>query len=1857
MKRLIATWIAALLLIPTALLADNYTQLWKKVNDARDKDLPKTQISLLQDIIDKATADQEYGHLLKAETMMASAWYALSADSLQPQIDRLTAKAEQAAQANYPLSALYYATLGKLYQEVRPYDATYKTLSNSCFSKALAHPALLAGQKATNYAPYIVNGRDSRIFNNDLLSLIGYAAEDYQTMHQYYVTTPNRQAAAITALDMVRKQAERSGEMYVYTLKKSHYAVTLDSLINVYEDLQECGEVAIARHELMKSCKDVSTKELMDYANWALGRWGKWSRANVLRNAIKEMTNPEVKALIKSNKVDTYQPVMLETKCRNINRLNIKVMPLSVGGDTRWSPDNEADYAKLLKTVKAPAVLNTSLSYRGQPDYEEFKDTICIGTLAKGVYLVEISTDNKNVRPMRQLLHVSNLTVVNQKLPGNMMRFVVVDNKSGKPVPHAKLAISITNADKTEEVECDEKGEIMYKANKGNITFVRPFTADDNAAPAASAWNNFYYQENKTSLNMVNVFTDRSIYRPGQTVHAAVLLTNIKQGITQTVVEGKTLKLALRDANRKLVSETTVTTDSYGTAAADFTLPTATLTGNFTISVSGEGNTQAYFKVEEYKRPSFQIIFPEVNQRYHEGDTLEITAHAKTFAGVPVQDAVVKYTVKCKQSLWWRNWNVQDSSADDDYFALGNGRTDADGSFKIVMPMVLPDDNREDGGMTPWHTCPQFYNIIADVYITDQAGETQHGVLSLPIGNKPTVLSCDLPEMSVSDSLNTIRFSLKNFAGKDIDDVVNYYIDSPQNSFTAKTNTVTDINWHSLGLLTSGKHQMVAVCGNDTLRQDFITFSMTDKKPCIITDDWFYVSANQFPADGSPVYLQVGSSAPDTHILYTAISGDRIIANSCNYLSNEVVTHKIVYDESYGNGLLVNVAWVKNGKVYTHSAELRKPLPDKKLRMTWTTFRDRLTPGQQEEWTLSISQPDGKPAEAQLIATLYDASLDKIAPHQWSNRDPRWLNMPNASWRTGNGHALWFESMANIKYFNVQPLSYNYMDFSLPYGGYFRDYGSTPMRSGKFGSKQRLLHAAVTEAACDMSANQVKSAAPKVAGQGRQTKDQTTENEETAAQEHTDGNNSNALRENLNETAFFYPALTTNDKGEVNIKFTLPESVTTWRFMGYAHDKTMNSAMIAGEAVASKEVMVQPNMPRFVRVGDKAHISSRVFNTTDKPLKGTACLQLIDPNTERVVTEKKTTFALSANGTTSVDFGFTANDTHPLLICRITATGNGFCDGEQHYLPVLSDEEQVTNTLPFTLHEQGTTTFKLNQLFAADGRNKKLTIEYTNNPAWLMIQALPYISEMKDDNAISLATAFYTNSLGAYIVQQSPQIKTVFEQWKRELPTTTLTSRLTQNQELKDIVLNETPWVNDADKEEAQQQRMANYFEASTLNHTTSVALDKLTQLQGSDGSWRWWKGMSQGSPHLTASITEMLVRLNHCTGQDKGTAPIIDKAMRYLGDMMVKKVNDIKKAKKAGKSYDFDHHLALQYLYISALSGQKHSAAEQEAANYLLNHLKQQQASLSLYGKSLMAVVLAQRGDKTTAAQYLKSLEEYTVGNEEMGLYYDSRRAAYSWCNYRIPTQVAVIEAMQMVNAQGYANTINGMKRWLLQQKRVQGWDTPLNSVNAIHAFINGNTKVLAQGEMAEMAIDGKRIDMPKATAGLGYVKTTVNDKHPDKLTVNKRNEGTSWGAVYAQSLQKADQMEAASSGLSIKREIVSPDGSPVGTLRVGDRVKVRLTIKADRDYDFVQVKDKRAACLEPATPLSGYNNGYYCTAKDYATSYYFTRMTKGTHTIETTYYIDRAGSYDTGSCTVQCAYAPEYAARATTVRLTVNE
>ena len=630
--------------------------------------------------------------------------------------------------------------------------------------------------------------------------------------------------------------------------------------------------------------------------------------------------------------------------------------------------------------------------------------------------------------------------------------------------------------------------------------------------------------------------------------------------------------------------------------------------------------------------------------------------------------------------------------------------------------------------------------------------------------------------------------------------------------------------------------------------------------------------------------------------------------------------------------------------------------------------------------------------------------------------------------------------------------------------------------------------------------------------------------------------------------------------------------------------------------------------------------------------------------------------------TTTATFEYTPDGALPLLICRITASGRTFSDGEQHYLPVLPDRERVTVTVPFTQNGPGVKTVSLSDIFAVRDNTARLTVEYTNNPAWMMVQALPQLVTPRDNNAIDQATALYANAIAADIIKSNPNMKGVFERWQMERGTeTSLMSSLEKNASLKDIVLAETPWVAEAGREAEQKQALAGLFNTSMVQQRLTTAADKLKQLQRQDGSWSWCPGMD-GSLYITVEVAEMLVRLNAITGQQIVTDAMLDKAFGYMDRQMVKEVDEMKKAERKGVKPAFPGTTALTYLYLCAIDSRSHTASARTAADYLIALLKKDITGQTIYDKALTAIILARHGETQKSREYVQSLKEYTVYKEDMGRYYDTPRAAYSWCDYRIPTEVAAIEAIMTVTPED-AVTVDEMRRWLLQQKRTQTWTTPVNSVNAIYAFLAGNRKVLEVQEQTALAIDGKALDLPQATAAMGYVKTVVDRPEGRTFTAAKTSEGTSWGALYAQFMQKTSDIEASGSEIGVKREMFlrRADGSVVPLTAkvqpaVGDRVMVRITVKAARDLDFVQIIDRRAACMEPVEQLSGYRNGAYISPKDNATTYSFDRMAKGKHVIETDYHIDRAGTYDTGTCSAGCAYAPEFRATAKSATLTVK-
>ena len=1845
MKRNILTLIIAVFALTQA-AAQTYDNLWKQAEIIAQKDKPKSEIAVMKKIIAKASAAKDYGQLLAAEMRQTTLWKEISVDSLTPNVKRM--EAEVLKVKDPALKAVRYAVLGKVYhdntygidvddatQEQREDASYYQSQrevnlkkSEEYFKKALEQPELLAKHTSTEYVPLTLKGVDGSSFNNDLLHLIGFEAdskEAYLLMYTYYNKVGNRGAACLCAYKLIEKYRQDD----VREVKKSKYLHTIDSLIHVYQDIPEAGELAVEHFRFMEGATDAKPLDKLNYINYALSHWGGWSRMNELRNAQKRLTEPMFQVKRMPQVLRPGEKAWVYLDVRNLQNVKISISRLNITADNEYNAQNEATYKMLLKKTTKLHQKDFSRNYYGRPDYEEVKDSIEIGgNLPLGAYLMEVTSDNTGIAPQRELFYVSNLAVMIQQLPDDRHRYVVVNATDGQPVPGAKIVLYDRNYDdKTGKFKrviharmtTDAQGEAYFKNVDGKVLI---YTSTDKFAPAKDIYlSRARYYEKKDDEVKYQLFTDRAIYRPGQKVHATAVSYIVKKGLDASV-PGKSmeLKFILRDANWKQVAEQKATTDEYGTASVDFELPQEGQTGMYHVSVNNRANSS--FRVEEYKRPTFEITFPKVNEKYNWGDTVVVKASAKTYAGVPVQGAKVEYQVTRRNQLWW--WGAGSAGQ---LVKTDSCVTREDGTFDVEIPLEASLLGKDEADMSDFMRIARFFNFEVSAIVTDISGESHEGVMSLPLGTKPTILTVNLPKRIEADSLKMVTFAYRNASGMEIASHLKYRIDKGEWQ-DAEANAPV-----SMAVLPSGVHEMEAICGQDTLQQKFTLFSMKDTHPVEPTTEWYYQTAKTFPRDGKPVYIQVGSSENGAHIVYSIIAGNKLLEKGAWELGDSIVTLPFTYKEEYASGIVLNYSFVKQGKCYTRMMSIARPLPEKKLNIAWKTFRNRLTPGQKEEWTLKITTPDGKPAKAQLMSVLYDKSLDQIAPHSWNFSLGFYQSLPNCYWK----HNLTFRSfylngVYPTKYYDEKALDVDKFDGKyFSYNGYMqavelskleRSSGSTveAVRVDKHSSmKDELVREEakvmrirgskmVRVGAAAPSANKVFDAVeemPQFAGGSGADAEQYLDKVQ--------------VRENLNETAFFYPALESDNNGNVAIRFTLPESVTTWKFMGLAHDKEMRNGLLVDEAVAQKTVMIQPNMPRFLREGDKATIVAKLSNTSDKKVSGNARMQIIDPETNKVVWQKTQGYKIDAEGSATVSFDVQGLK-EGVYINKVVAAGNGYSDGEQHYLPVLSNRELVVSTLPITLHQKGEQSFDLSKLFlnkegkqAKGAEDAKVTVEYTNNPSWLMVKALPSISNPDEEDAISLMSAIYANTITAH-VQKHLSL---------------------ENQSEKNLSL--------------ETIRLQNQVE-------------KLKKLQNADGSFSWWKGM-KGSRYMTTSVAEMMVRLNAIAGVQKSTAKMLTSAINYLSGKTAQEVREMKKQEEKKQKVNPSEQ-ALHYLYILSMDGRKMKQNLEADKAYLLEKMSKLTGNFTIYGKARAAVVLAKNSKQNAAyrekaGEYLQSVNEYAVYREEMGRYYDTRKALYSWRNYKIPTQVSVIEALQMLKPND-KQTIEELQRWLLMSKRTQVWDTPVNTVDAVYAFMKGNESNWdKKAENAVLKLDGKQLPMPQDSTTLGYIKTEKAGK-ASTLSIKKKSDYTSWGAVYAEFKQPLSEIASAESGIKVRRVIVPAESQGKGKAqaKVGEKVKVTLIITADRDYDFVQILDKRAACLEPVNQLSGYqwNLGCYVSPRDNTTNFYFDRLSKGKHIVEMEYYVDRKGDYQGGTCTAKCAYSPEFGGRTEAYEIKVN-
>lgn len=1784
MKRILTILLLSVLALSMSAQED-YSSLWKQCEKAQEKDQPKTALSAVRKIEEKAEKEKHYGHLFAALFTEKNLLGEISRDSIAPMEKRMEAKYQELSKTA-PVAACLYRVASTRSKKGVVDSLLYHT------SPEIVNE-LTKENGTLKYIPFIEKGADSKYFNHDLISLIAYTLNDYEPLVRFYTEKGNRKAACIAAALMLENLNISSFDNEA-NIKKA------DSLIAIYGDLNECGAIALRKLRFFPGYEDSINKKKIEWIDEAIKRWPKWQEIDALKNERNNLTQPTVNIRIPNSVINTSQkPKVFFENVRNISRAEVSIIPVSGLTYEVISDKNLVEESGLIKKqnkyLQKDKAITIYKDFGKHEEYEYFEDSLSFGNLPLGTYFIDIKFNDVNIsqhnKNRNHILIVSDLKVITLQQSKQQTRFVVVDAISGKPVAGAKLHLIDRNKNDKHKVKItDEKGEYLYEYPIKDAPYNVFATTDKDKAMQAqyiSTW--FYETSKKQSIKKRNdVFTDRAIYRPGQTVHVSILAYYLRNSETTKIAKNEELNVTITDATDKEIASAKVKTDDFGVAKTDFVLPEQTKNGTFWIKTDNLYSTS--FRVEEYVRPTFEVTINKPEIEYKDGDTITVTGTAKTYSGVPVSNAKVAYTIRRNNAWWWRSTGYQNSILLEDTI-----QTDASGKFTMKMPMLLPEEYRNKSINPLRYYCPVFYSIKATAVVTDIAGESHEAQLSLPLSNRSTVLTSDIKDKYLkSDKPIDITFTRRNNSGTEIDGEVSIEIDGKEQG-----KAVCGKAYVIPMQIPTKSHFIRAICGTDTIEKKFVLFSLEDKAPATETKDWWYATGDNFPAT-----IQFGTCEKDVHAVYTIFSGSKVIESGSLKLDSSLVTRKFEYKEEYGDGICYTVAWIRNGKFYSHSHTITRPLPDNTLKLNWTTFRNKLEPGQKEEWKLSVTDKEGKPANANVMAVLYDKSLDAIKAPSWNFSDPRHISTPAYHWGFTNYYAgIYLDYTKTRKWAEVKSLRFSHFDYSYFASFEAKAFDLAPGTNNiSQNTRVRIMGTApmATESAGVLMAKGTNNAKVHYRLQGP-----LDESEENEAQEEV------ALRTNLNETAFFMPQLRTDDKGIATLSFTLPESVTTWKFMAFAHDKDVRFGTMADEVIAQKKLMIQPRLPRFLREGDVTNIPASVSNITEKDITATVKFIILDAKTEKVLATQTKKITVKAGESEAVSFPYDSkNQEDKSIIVRYTVSGKSeegtFSDGEQKDLPIISQKELMVNTQTFILTEAGEKTFDLKKIMPSVN-DKHLTVEYTDSPEWLMIKALPYVSKYYDECAICLSSAYYANSIASGIARTNPEIRKTIDEWKSE--------------------------------------ELSHLFDSTSIDYRNTDILSRLSNLQNSDGSWSWWKGMN-GSTYMTVQVLKTLLRLNLMINDEKvkkQNEQLIRRSFNFLDKETAKKVAEMKKDK-----FKYLPYYALDYLYCRAIAKASGTNIKSNSnADYLLKLVPEETRYDDMRTKAQAAIILAFNGNKSKASEFIKSIVEHTVYRDDLGRYFDSDRALYSWCDYKIPTQVSVIEALKLIDGKNSAKEIADMKRWLLQSKRTQSWDTPINAVDAIYAFLcpsQGTTSSLRKGVPADIALGKTGMPAQEYTSSLGYVKTSKDITSKDNtITVTKHTDGESWTNVFIEYKQAATESKESSTGLSITRKVETPNKQ----LKVGDKVEVTITITADRDYDFVTITDNRPACLEPVEQLSGYNHGTYKIIRDTKTEYCYNMLRKGTHVIKTSYFVARSGNYTSGTATATCTYSPVFTGR----------
>ena len=1419
--------------------AQTYDNLWKELEVLERKDLPKSVISEAMKIYDKAKAEQNVPQMMKAYLTAMQYRSLLTPDSLKVDMNGLEQWASQTGSMED--KAILYSILGemtmpadvkkglgylqaslkdkdrlllipveKLRPMVRVGEASKRYFRDNLYN-LLARRAIQimqqyrwqAAAKAnqTNSLPADMTDMDQFVTYQFVpvsdCDLTAAVMQTYQSLLKAYDTETEREGWLLTGIDALN---------YLYRNFSGNFSndvcqQELRKWIHTYPAVKTVPEAYLALAQFLQYQNN--QVERLRIVREGIAGYPRYEGINQLKNIEKEILNASLSLEIATAYPGEQQSVKVNYK--NLTGITLQLykvnLPVTSAVLQNRTTHFESKYARLQR--------EEHFSLKPTTDYLNVDTTLTIQAPQAGIYFLKAVPDGKKGVSDGTLMNVTALKTIYRPLPDGTLELVVVDAVSGQPVSEAEVTIYTEKGggySPQQTYQADKQGTLKLDFLNSNKYWYNAHTAADNAMPILNLWKNDYYYKESKRKEVLQLFTDRSIYRPGQTVYVSGLAYEMEKDSTRVLADKK-YTVSLYDANNNETGKVEVRTNGFGSFSGQFVLPSPCLTGYFSLRAA---DTSVSFKVEEYKRPTFDVTFEPVKVEYQVGDSIEVVGMAKTFAGAPVQNARVHYNISRSYAWVWRFMGRGSARWE------GEAMTDADGKFSVPVHFEIDSDRRES---PLWYYT---YNIQADV--TDGAGETQQANLSLPLGSTSMVLNMDnLPDNLVKEKKLEIKLTAMNLSGEPVDTPVTYQVvemeeqkDGQEKEGRKVLTGTVEANKsfvpEAIYALPSGNYRLKLSAKDTqgrecTASKNFLLFSLNDKRPPFVITDWFYQDGLEFDA-ASPATVYIGSSEKNVYLLYDVFAGNKRLESKRIELSDSVVSFRFPYKKEYGDGILVSMAFVKDGRLYSHNARIMKPAPEKKLQLKWTTFRDKLRPGQQEEWKLTVLYPDGSPAEAEMLATMYDASLDKIySAHKLDFGVDFHYVVPLTYWNTSYMRNAYLYVDFPLKRLRAVPLEYS--ELIIPSTGRME-----AMVVGYGGSPRATLAGALKIRG--------RSAANAVMNQEAVT-DMVLQEEmvETSAQEKVEMGSSEELaetgdiqiRENFAETAFFYPQLRTNEKGEVSISFVLPESLTRWKFMGLAHTRNVDYGKIEATATASKEFMLQPNMPRFVRVGDKANIAASLMNLSDKGVKGTVRMELFNPETEKVFYSQKQKFDVKGGETGHVNFAFEVSDKYAVMACRMVADGDTFSDGEQRYIPVLTDKQWVTETVPLNVNGEGAHTFSLENLFNKHSKTaseQRLTVEFTAHPAWYAVQALPVVANPQNEDALSWATAYYAHSLAACIVKENPRIKQVFDSWKAQGGTKeTFMSNLHKNQELKNILLAETPWLTEATNEAEQKQRIA----------------------------------------------------------------------------------------------------------------------------------------------------------------------------------------------------------------------------------------------------------------------------------------------------------------------------------------------------------------------------------------------------------------------------------------------------------------